>query len=162
MVVIWGALTMCCAAARGFSDLCAIRVFQGVIEASTYSGTQYIIGSWYKGPEIGKRTGLFAASGMAGTMFSGIMMTALHTTMEGKHGLPGWKWLYIILGALTVPIGIFGFIMFPDLPETTKAFWLSEDERRLAVSRLPPKPERAEGHRLGWSLIRRVLLRPEL
>lgn len=62
MVIIWGGLTMCCAAARNFSDLCAIRFFQGVVEASTYSGTQYIIGSWYKPAEIGKRTGLFAAS----------------------------------------------------------------------------------------------------
>jgi MFS transporter, ACS family, pantothenate transporter len=62
MVLIWGGLTMCCAAAQKFEDLCAIRFFQGVIEASTYSGTQYVIGSWYKSEEIGKRTGLFAAS----------------------------------------------------------------------------------------------------
>jgi len=62
-------------------------------EASTYSGTNYIIGSWYKPHEIGKRTGLFAASGMAGTMFAGIMMTAIYKTVDGHLGLAGWRWV---------------------------------------------------------------------
>jgi ACS family pantothenate transporter-like MFS transporter len=71
MTMVWSCLTMVCAACNGFSSLAAVRFIQGVVEASTYSGTQYIIGSWYKGPEVGKRIGLFQASGMAGTMFAG-------------------------------------------------------------------------------------------
>jgi ACS family pantothenate transporter-like MFS transporter len=71
MTLIWAGLTMCSAATHNFSQLAAVRFFQGMIEASTYSGTQYVIGSWYKSHEIGKRIGLFAASGMAGTMFAG-------------------------------------------------------------------------------------------
>lgn len=65
-------------------------------EASTYSGAQYIIGSWYKPHEIGKRTGLFAASGMAGTMFAGIMMTAIYKTVDGHLGLAGWRWVRVL------------------------------------------------------------------
>ena len=92
MVIIWGGLTMyvscltadtvadlrcrrCCAATHNFGQICAVRFFQGLIEASTYSGVQYIIGSWYKPAEIGKRTGIFAASGMAGTMFAGTSLS---------------------------------------------------------------------------------------
>lgn len=71
MTLIWSGLTMVCAACNSFSSLAAVRFFQGMIEASTYSGTQYIIGSWYKGSEVGKRIGLFQASGMVGTMFAG-------------------------------------------------------------------------------------------
>lgn len=93
MTLIWAGLTMCLAATHNFSQIAAIRFFQGVIEASTYSGTQYIIGSWYKPHEIGKRIGLFAASGMAGTMFAGLMMTAIYKTMDGHAGLPGWRWV---------------------------------------------------------------------
>ena len=76
-------------------------------------------------------------------------------------GLAGWKWLFIILGIITIPIAIFGFIFFPDLPETTTAKWLSEEEKELALTRLPPKMDGA-GHTLGWSLIRRVILSPAL
>ena len=113
MTLTWAILTMCCAATKTFSQICAVRFFQGVVEASTYSGTQYVIGSWYKSHEIGKRIGLFAASGMAGTMFagkhskgdlaqatalelikvSGLMMTAIYETMNGHAGLAGWRWV---------------------------------------------------------------------
>ena len=93
MTLLWAGLTMCTAATHTFSQLAAIRFFQGIVEASTYGGTQYIIGSWYKPQEIGKRIGLFAASGMAGTMFAGIMMTAIYERMNGVAGLPGWRWV---------------------------------------------------------------------
>ncbi|RSH92812.1 hypothetical protein EHS25_008258 [Saitozyma podzolica] len=159
MCLLWAGLTMCCAAAQKYQDLCVIRFFQGMVEASTYSGTQYVIGSWYKPEEMGKRTGLFAASGMAGTMFSGIMMTAIYKTVDGHAGLAGWRWLFIILGLITIPIALFGFALFPDLPETTTARWLTTEEKELAVSRLPPKRNGA-GHSIGWDLIRRVLLSP--
>jgi ACS family pantothenate transporter-like MFS transporter len=45
MVVVWAGLTMCTAAAKTYSQLMAIRFFLGLIEASTYCGTLYIIGS---------------------------------------------------------------------------------------------------------------------
>ncbi|KAI5458355.1 major facilitator superfamily domain-containing protein [Mariannaea sp. PMI_226] len=155
MTLVWALLTMACAACHSFPQLAAVRFFQGIAEASTYSGTQYIIGSWYKSSEIGKRVGLFQASGMVGTMFAGIMMTAIWRTMNGVSGLPGWRWSFIIDGVITVPVAIFGFIFFPDLPETTTAFYLKPHERQLALSRLPPK--NVEGHSIGFSLIKRVV-----
>ncbi|KAH7120648.1 major facilitator superfamily domain-containing protein [Dactylonectria macrodidyma] len=158
MTLFWALLTMVCAACNSFSHLAAVRFFQGIAEASTYSGTQYIIGSWYKGPEVGKRVGLFQASGMVGTMFAGIMMTAIWNTMDGVSGIPGWRWSFIIDGIITIPVAIFGFIFFPDLPETTKAFYLKPHEKELALSRLPPK--NPEGHNIDPSLVKRVLFTP--
>ncbi|KAH8690933.1 major facilitator superfamily domain-containing protein [Talaromyces proteolyticus] len=155
MTLVWALLTMVCAACHSFSQLAAVRFFQGMAEASTYSGTQYIIGSWYKGNEAGKRIGLFQASGMVGTMFSGVLMTAIWSTMDGLSGLPGWRWSFIIDGIVTVPVAVFGFVFFPDLPESTKAFYLNAHERELAVSRLPPK--NPNGHNIGFSLVKRVL-----
>lgn len=57
-------------------------------------------------------------------------------------------------------MAIFGFIFFPDLPETTNAFYLKPHERALALSRLPPK--NPEGHNIGFSLIKRVLFTANL
>ncbi|KAB5533651.1 major facilitator superfamily domain-containing protein [Coniochaeta sp. 2T2.1] len=159
MTAIWAGLTMCSAATHSMGALAAIRFLQGIVEASTYSGTQYIIGSWYKPQEIGKRIGLFAASGMAGTMFAGVMMNAIYQTLNGRNGLAGWRWVFIIDGLITLPIAIFGFVSFPDLPETTKAWYFSQEEKDMALSRIPPKSE--DGHRIGWSIIRRTLLKPD-
>lgn len=54
--------------------------------------------------------------------------------MDGAGGLSGWKWLFILQGAVTFIIAIFGFFLLPDTPSTTK--WLTEDERALAHNRM--------------------------
>ncbi|KAF5972982.1 transmembrane transporter transporter Liz1p [Fusarium bulbicola] len=159
MVVIWAGLTMASAAAKTVTQLCVIRFFLGLAEASTCAGTIYIIGAWYKPEEISKRTALFTASGQVGTMFAGVMMTAIHKGMRGMSGLQGWQWVFLIVGIITLPIALFGFLYFPDIPEITKAKYLSQGERKLAVSRLPPI--KTDGHNImPMSLIKRVFLTP--
>jgi ACS family pantothenate transporter-like MFS transporter len=110
-------------------------------------------------------------------MFAGVMMTAIHKGMDGyvrrlrythylkvnanksQSGLAGWKWVFIIDGVITCPIAIMGFLYFPDIPEQTKAPYLSESEKQLALDRLPPKNE--EGHNINpWSLAKRVFGSP--
>lgn len=98
MVLVWAGITVSCAACRTFSQLCAVRFFQGLAEASTYCGTIYIIGSWYKPREIATRTAIFTAAGQTGSMFAGIMMAAIYNGMDGYLGLRGWQWLFIING----------------------------------------------------------------
>lgn len=46
--------------------------------------------------EIAKRAAIFTAVGQLGSMFAGLMMTAVHKTMEGHGGLKGWQWVSII------------------------------------------------------------------
>ncbi|XEV04441.1 hypothetical protein FSHL1_009728 [Fusarium sambucinum] len=159
MVVTWAGLTMASAACRTYSQLCAVRFLMGVAEASTYAGSIYIMGSWYKSDEIGKRTAMFTVGGQVGKMFAGAMMAAIHQSMEGHAGLAGWQWVFLIDGIITLPVAVFGFFFFPDVPEYTDASYLSEKERQLALDRLPPKRE--DGHSIqAWSLIKRVLGNP--
>jgi MFS transporter, ACS family, pantothenate transporter len=87
---------MVSAAVKTVTQLLVLRFFLGLVEASTYAGTIYIIGSWYKPAEIAKRTALFTASGQVGTMFAGVMMAAIYTGMEGMSGLGGWQWVFLI------------------------------------------------------------------
>ncbi|CZS86107.1 unnamed protein product [Fusarium graminearum] len=159
MVVFWAAMTMLSAAVTNVTQLLVIRFFLGLAEASTYSGAMYIIGAWYKPEEIQKRTALFGVSGQIGTMFAGVMMTAIHKGMRGMAGLQGWQWVFIIDGIITLPIAVFGFLYFPDTPENTNASYLSESERKLALSRVPRIAE--GGHNImPMSLLKRVFLTP--
>ncbi|KAG8157547.1 hypothetical protein KVR01_012589 [Diaporthe batatas] len=147
------------AACKTVTQLCVVRFFLGVAEASTYAGTIYIIGSWYKPKEISKRTAIFTASGQVGTMFAGVMMTAIYKGMGGLGGLQGWKWVFLIDGIITLPIALFGFFYFPDIPENTTATYLNESERKMAVARLPPIKE--GGHSINpFSLMKRLFLQP--
>ncbi|KIA75766.1 MFS pantothenate transporter [Aspergillus ustus] len=143
MVLLWGGLTMVTAAVHNPQGIMAIRFFLGIAEASTFAGTHYILGSWYTERELGKRSGIFTASGLAGTMFGGFIQTGIHSSLDGAVGLSGWRWLFIIDGLITLPIAIYGLLLFPDTPRTTRAPYLSATERELAVSRLPVDEEPA-------------------
>jgi ACS family pantothenate transporter-like MFS transporter len=123
----------------------AIRFFQALFEGSTFVGTHYLLGSWYKSEELGKRTGIFTSSGLAGTMFSGIMQGAIFKSLDGKSGLEGWRWLFVIDFLITLPLALYVYLCFPDIPGTTQAWYLTEDEKKLAVSRLP-KEEHEHGN----------------
>ncbi|KAK1596736.1 major facilitator superfamily transporter [Colletotrichum navitas] len=159
MVLFWAFLTMATAAVKTTTQLCVIRFLLGLAEASTYSGAIYIMGSWYKPQEISKRTAIFTASGQIGTMFAGVMMTAIYKGMGGLAGLGGWQWVFIIDGIITLPIAIFGYFYFPDIPENTSARYLSESEKTLAVRRLPPVMK--DSHKVNpFSLLKRLALMP--
>ncbi|OOQ90387.1 Pantothenate transporter liz1 [Penicillium brasilianum] len=137
MMLIWGSLTMITAAVHNPQGIMAIRFFLGLAESSTFVGTHYILGSWYTEKELGKRSGIFTASGLAGTMFGGFIQTGIQKSLNGAHGLAGWRWLFIIDGLITIPIAIYGFLLFPDTPTTTKAPYLTSEERAMAIARIP-------------------------
>ncbi|KAK3061929.1 hypothetical protein LTS18_005158 [Coniosporium uncinatum] len=153
MMVIWGGLTMVTASAQSPGAIMAIRFFQGIAESTTFVGTHYILGSWYTARELGKRSGIFTASGLAGTMIGGFIQTGINSSLDGRHGLAGWRWLFIIDGIITFPVALYGFLLFPDTPHKTHAPYLSAAEQTLAKSRVPdvpaPKP-------LSWAFLKRV------
>lgn len=151
MMILWGGLTMVTASVHSPNAIMAIRFFQGLCEASTFVGTHYILGAWYTERELGKRSGIFTASGLAGTLIGGFIQTGINHSMNGRHGLSGWRWLFIVDGLLTIPVATYGFFFFPDTPNTTTAFYLTEDEKRLAISRVPEVKEERNKISLGFA-----------
>jgi ACS family pantothenate transporter-like MFS transporter len=145
---------MITASAQHPRDIMAIRFFQGLAESTTFVGTHYILGSWYTSRELGKRSGIFTSSGLAGTMFGGFIQTGIHSSLNGAKGLSGWRWLFIIDGLMTLPVALYGFLLFPDTPTTTRSFYLTPSERTLAISRVPPIPS---NHVFNLSFLKRIL-----
>ncbi|KAF7776056.1 hypothetical protein Agabi119p4_4449 [Agaricus bisporus var. burnettii] len=158
MQIVWAILTFCTSAVHRVEQIYAIRFFQGIAESSTFVGVHYILGSWYKSTELGKRSGIFTSSGLVGTLFSGILQAAVYKHLDGVSSLSGWRWLFIVDGIITVPIAVYGFFIFPDFPRTTKAFYLTQEERELAYTRLQGEIQ-VDRPPLSWNLTRRILTR---
>ncbi|KAF8915895.1 MFS general substrate transporter [Mucidula mucida] len=156
MQIVWGVLTFCTSAVHNVESIYAIRFFQAMAESSTFVGTHYILGSWYKPGELGKRSGIFTSSGLIGTLFSGVLQAAVYKHLNGVSGRGGWRWLFIIDGIITLPIALYGFLIFPDVPLTTKAFYLSIEERKLASDRIQADIQVARNP-VTWSTAKRIL-----
>jgi hypothetical protein len=54
--------------------------------------------------------------------------------MSGIAGKPGWAWIFIIEGLLTIVVGLLSFIMVHDFPDDAR--FLSDDDRARVIRRL--------------------------
>jgi ACS family pantothenate transporter-like MFS transporter len=88
--IVWGILTIGTTFVTSTHQLYPIRFLIGFMEGSCFVGIQYVLGSWYKKTEIGKRTAIFACAAYVGTMFSGYMQSAMIAGMNGRSGLAAW------------------------------------------------------------------------
>ncbi|KAI9640047.1 hypothetical protein NHQ30_011610 [Ciborinia camelliae] len=134
--VLWSILTFCCAAVTTVPQLYALRFLIGLCEGAFFPCIIYVIGSWYTKQERGKRVTLFYCTATLAPMFSGYLQVAAYDNLSGHLGHAGWQWLFIICGTISLPVGVLGYFFNPDFPETTRAFYLSKTEIKLAKERL--------------------------
>ncbi|KAM0462227.1 hypothetical protein ACHAO4_001428 [Trichoderma viride] len=133
--VTWAVLTILMVKCNNAQQIYVLRFFIGLAESTFYPGMQYIIGSWYRKDELAKRSCIFHTSSAIGTMFSGYLMAAVYH-LGGKDGFKGWQWLFIINTVISLPIALAGYFMIPDVPEITRAWYLTPDDIALAQKRM--------------------------
>ncbi|KAL2862694.1 putative MFS transporter [Aspergillus lucknowensis] len=111
-----------------------VRFFLGITEAPFYPGALFLLSLFYTRKEIALRISILYSGNIVATAMSGLIAVATFETLDGKHSLAGWQWLFIIEGVVTFCIAILGVFMLPDHPLTTK--WLTPEERQLAHDRI--------------------------
>lgn len=154
-LLIWSVLVLALFKSQSATTIYALRFLIGFFESAALPGLHYVIGTWYRRSELGRRSAFFVISGVLGQMFSGYLQSALYAGMDGRAGLAAWRWLFVFDAVLAVPVVVYGWTCFPDTPATTRAWWLSEWERGRAVERMEEEG-RGEGGRLDWGAVRRI------
>lgn len=56
--------------------------------------------------------------------------------MDGRHGLSGWQWMFILEGMPAIALGLTAWFWLPNWPQTAASF-LSTDERTTLLASLP-------------------------
>lgn len=101
--------------------------------------------------------GFYHSCQAVGSMMSGALQAAITTTMEGHHGLAGWRWLFVINGIMTVVWGFAGLFMMPDYPNrpNPRAFWFRTGDAELSMLRLA-RNGRMEPKKVSWAGAKRT------
>lgn len=55
----------------------------------------YVCASYYKPHELARRATIIAIATEIGPLFSGFLMAAIYTGLNGSGGLAGWRWMYM-------------------------------------------------------------------
>ncbi|CRG86568.1 putative transporter C1683,12 [Talaromyces islandicus] len=140
---IWGCVSGCTAAVKSYHGLLAIRVMLGATEAVFFPGVIYLMSAWYTKNELGKRLAALFIFQMLGSAFGGFVAAAC-LTLDGRYGIAGWRWLFIVEGTTTVGCGLLSAMLMPEYPH--KARLLKPIERDYAVWRLEVEAGAGEAH----------------
>ncbi|KAL2853925.1 major facilitator superfamily domain-containing protein [Aspergillus pseudoustus] len=108
------------------ADRCAHEVFPGAV---------FIISSWYRTYETARRVSIFYMASLFASGFGGIIAYGLSLIRVGD-GIyrQGWRWIFIIEGAVTIAAGLVAIFTLGQFPE--KASWLSSREKQIAMTRI--------------------------
>lgn len=86
---------------------------------------------------MGKRYSVFYILGAVAAAFAGILAYGL-MQMNGIANITGWRWIFIIEGLLTCVLGIAGYWLIVDFPDSKRQSWrfLGPRERAWIVARV--------------------------
>jgi hypothetical protein len=81
--------------------------------------------------------------------FGGLIAGAIEDGLDGKYGIAGWRWLFIVEGSMTAGWSAISAFILLDFPANTKKF--SARERELAIQRIEADSlvVRTDGPELG-------------
>ncbi|EON96135.1 putative allantoate permease protein [Phaeoacremonium minimum UCRPA7] len=132
--------------------MAALRFLLGGIESLITPTFVLINGMYYTRREQALRTGFWAAANGFGSMIGGVIAYGMG---QVNAGLPGWKWIFILNGLITVIWGTFVFFFLPTSP--MKARFLTENERVLAVHRIRTNNTGILNRNFKWKQVREAL-----
>ena len=124
--IAWGVMTGLMAMVTSAKQVYIIRVFLGLCESSAWPGMMTLFMHWSTPTELAKRMGFYHSCQAIGTMMSGALQAAIMSTLDGHHGLAGWRWLFVINAIITVIWGSLGFVSILRATREAKA----DDSRR--------------------------------
>ncbi|KAI1843289.1 hypothetical protein JX265_007764 [Neoarthrinium moseri] len=133
IMILWGASMLGMGFVYNWSGLMAARWFLGLTEAGLFPGINYYLSCWYKRSEFGVRAAIFFSAAAISGSFGGLLAAAIEK-MAGVANKPGWAWIFILEGLLTILFGIASFWMVHDFPDDAR--FLSDDDRARIVRRL--------------------------
>lgn len=96
IMFLWGCATIGMAWVPNYKALIGLRTVIGVLESGFAPGILLILSSWYKPEEQAKRFGVYISAAILSGAFGGLIAGAIEQNLDGAHGLPGWRWLFIV------------------------------------------------------------------
>jgi ACS family tartrate transporter-like MFS transporter len=126
IMITWGLIASAMMFIRGSLSLYALRFLLGAAEAGFFPGMIYYLSQWYPAAERARAIARFMiaipVSGIVGGPISGALLG-----LDGRLGLAGWQWLFLVEGLPAVVLGFVVLAFLTDGPED--AAWLTPSER---------------------------------
>ena len=149
IMITWGLIAAGMMFVRGPLSFYVLRFGLGIAEAGFFPGIIFYLTRWFPAEARARAIARFMiaipVSGMIGGPISGALLG-----LDGRLGLTGWQWLFLLEGLPAVALGVAVLHFLPDGPEV--ASWLAPDQRTWLATRLAAERDHVEHH--GFSVAR--------
>lgn len=153
VVIVWGGIAMLTAAVTSYQGLYAQRFFLGFIESIIPPAFLTIVSGYYTQDEQALRQSWWFSATGGWTIIGGALNYGFAQITSGA--LRRWQYIYLLAGVLTI---LFGFVCFAIPNSAVSAWFLSAEERVVAVERLRKGQTGVRCQKLKMSQIREALL----
>ena len=153
VVILWGIVAMSTAGVTTHQGLYVQRFFLGFTESIVPTAFMVIISGYYQQAEQTWRQCLWYSS-TGGMTVIGALLNFGFAHIKAAP-LKSWQYLYIFAGAVTILFGVV-LLFLPNSP--ADAWWLTEEERIVAVERLRSGQLGTRCQKIKWEQIREAML----
>lgn len=153
-VVLWGISTACTAAATSYRTLLVARIFLGIFEAAIAPSLMLFSSQWYTKSEQAPRFSLWYCGLGLGQIIGGIVSYAFQQVK--REEFEGWRIMFIVLGLVTVIVGLAVLFLLPDNPMNAR--WLSESEKVMLLKHVAVNQTGIENRRFKLSQVIEIFM----
>jgi sugar phosphate permease len=113
VVLVWGGVVLGMGFSTNYATILATRLLLGGLEAALTPCLMLYLTTFYQRNELALRMCyLFISAALSGCV--GGLIAAGFLKMDGLAGIEGWRWIFIIEGAITIVIGIISAFVIAD------------------------------------------------
>lgn len=129
----WGLLAVSMMLVRTPLQFYATRFVLGVAEAGFFPGLIFYLTLWFPAEERARSISRFyIALPLSSVLMGSVAGALLH--LQGRFGLAGWQWLFLLEGLPAVLLGAVFLLRLPNGP--ADAAWLTAAEREWLLGRI--------------------------
>jgi ACS family tartrate transporter-like MFS transporter len=133
IMISWGLVATAMMFIRTPLHFYTLRVLLGFTEAGFFPGIVYYLGQWFPAAQRARAISRFMIgiplAGIVGNPLSGWLLE-----LNGRSGLRGWQWVFLVEGVLSVVLGLAVLAVLTERPN--EARWLSVEQRAWLAERL--------------------------
>ncbi|KAK4057507.1 hypothetical protein OIO90_001576 [Microbotryomycetes sp. JL221] len=140
-VLAFGTVATLQAFQHDYATYLATRALLGVTECGYIPASLYVISTFYRRGEIARRTAFFFTGSYLATACSGLLAYGI-LQLDGKHGLAGWQWLFIVEGLMAVAVAVLFILLLPASPSRPtpllfpRSSFFTERQRQILMARV--------------------------
>lgn len=143
IMLTWGVIAMAMLFVRTPAQFYTGRFLLGMAEAGFFPGVIFYLIQWFPPNLRARAVSRFYISLPLSSVSMGLIAGAL-LHLDGRLGLRGWQWLFLLEGLPPILLGLIYLYRLPDNP--AQAPWLTPDERVWITRNVAQPPETHQPH----------------